>query len=227
VSEKSRDLRKWRLPRGRHGLPRELVVRSQRERLLAAVVRVAAAKGYESMSVADILAEAGVGRESFYHLFADKQDCLLAAHGLLIDHLESTVRATYDEPGPWVDRVRRSVAAMLEWFAADPAAARVAIVELAAIGPASQARFQEVFDRFSRVLEEGRSEDDPLPDRPQAAELAIGAGLARVYEEVIRGRVAELPGLLPELTFEVLVPFIGEEAARVEERRAAAMGAAS
>ena len=41
-----------------------------RERLLAAVVRVTAAKGYEAMSVADILAEAGVGRESFYDLFA-------------------------------------------------------------------------------------------------------------------------------------------------------------
>jgi AcrR family transcriptional regulator len=219
----SPDLRKWRLPRGRHGLPRELVVRSQRERLLAAVVRVTAAKGYEALSVADILAEAGVGRESFYDLFEDKQDCVLAAHTLLIEHLEATVMAIYDEPGPWVDRVRRSIAAMLEWFAADPAAARVTIVELAAMGPQARERFQEIFQRFSRILEEGREGWAPDPERPQAAELAIGAGLARVYEEVVRGRAAELPNLLPELTYEVLVPFLGEEAARSEERRAAKM----
>lgn len=220
MTDESPDLRKWRLPRGRHGLPRELVVRSQRERLLAAVVRVAAAKGYEAMSVADILAEAGVGRESFYDLFEDKRDCVLAAHSLLIEHLEVTVLAIYDEPGPWPDRVRRSIAAMLDWFAADPAAARVAIVELAAIGPEARERFQEIFDRFSRILEEGREGYAPDPERPQAAKLAIGAGLARVYEEVVRGRVAELPSLLPELTYEILVPFLGEDTARAEERRA-------
>jgi AcrR family transcriptional regulator len=206
------DLRKWRLPRGRHGLPREMVVRSQRERLLAAVVRVTAAKGYQATSVADILEEAGVGRESFYELFEDKRDCILAAHAALVDHLEATVRAAYDEPGPWTERVRRSVGAMLEWFAADPAAAKVTVVELAAVGSISR-------QRFTRLLEEGR--EDPRPARPQASELAIGASLARVYEEVVRGRTADLPKMLPELTYEVLVPFVGEETARTEERLAA------
>lgn len=221
MSDEHPDLRQWRLPRGRHGLPRELVVRSQRERLLAAVVRVTAAKGYESLSVADILAEAGVGRESFYDLFEDKRDCVLAAHTVLIEHLEATVRAIYDEPGPWPDRVRRSIASMLDWFAADPPAARVTIVELAAIGPEARERFQEVFVRFSRILEEGREGFAPDPERPHAAELAIGVGLARVYEEVVCDRTAELPKLLPELTYEVLVPFLGEDSARAEERRAA------
>lgn len=216
------DLRKWRLPRGRHGLPRELVVRSQRERLLAAVVRVTASKGYEATSVADILEEAGVGRESFYELFDDKRDCILAAHSALVDHLEATVMAAYDAPGPWVDRIRNSLAAMLEWFAADPAAARVTVVELAAIGAVSRERFQKDFARFTKLLEDGRDSTDPSPARPQASELAIGAGFARVYEEVVRGRAAELPTLLPELTYELLVPFIGEEAAKTEQRRAAA-----
>ena len=85
----------WRLPRGRHGLPRELVERSQRERLLAAVVHVTVAKGYEATTVADILGEAGVGRESFYELFDDKLDCMLAAHKILVDDLETRVRAAY------------------------------------------------------------------------------------------------------------------------------------
>jgi AcrR family transcriptional regulator len=221
VTDSGEDLRKWRLPRGRHGLPRELVVRSQRERLLAAVVRVTADKGYEGTSVADILDEAGVGRESFYELFDDKRDCILVAHAILVDHLEASVKAAYDEPGPWVERVRKSIAAMLEWFAADPAAARVTVVELAAIGAVSRERFQEDFRRFIKLLEDGRDETEPGPDRPHAPELAIGAGFARVYEEVVRGRAAELPRLLPELTYEMLVPFVGEEAAKTEQRRAA------
>src|SRR5215218_10842509 len=98
VSDSPEDLRHWRLPRGRHGLPRELVERSQRERLLAAVVKVTVAKGYESTTVADILGEAGVGRESFYELFDDKLDCMLAAHKILIDDLEERVRKAYEKP---------------------------------------------------------------------------------------------------------------------------------
>jgi len=114
VTDSDADLRKWRLPRGRHGLPRELVARSQRERLLAAVVRVTADQGYEGTSVADILVEAGVGRESFYELYEDKQDCLLAARKVLVDDLQATVAAAYGGSGPWVDRVQDGVTAMLE-----------------------------------------------------------------------------------------------------------------
>jgi AcrR family transcriptional regulator len=220
VTDSDSDLRRWQLPRGRHGLPRELVTRSQRERLLAAVVRVAAANGYESTSVADILEEAGVGRESFYELFEDKKDCLLAARGLLVDDLEATVAAAYNEPEPWVDRVRNGLAAMLEWFATDPAAAKVVVIELAAVGAVSRDLFQADFARFTKMLDNGLEQDEPVPGLPQATGLAVGVVLARVYEEIIRGRTAELPALLPELTYEVLVPFVGEEAAQNEARRA-------
>lgn len=216
-------LRQWRLPRGRHGLPRELVTRSQRERLLAAVVRVAGVKGYESTSVADILEEAGVGRESFYELFEDKQDCLLAARAILVDDLEAAAAAAYGGPGPWVERARKALAAVLDWFAADPAAARVVVVEPAAIGAVSRDLFREDFDRFNKLIDNGLDAEERTPDLPQAVGLAVGAGLARVYEEVVRDRATELPALLPQLTYEMLVPFVGEEAARVEARRAGEM----
>lgn len=224
MSSEPEDLRKWRLPRGRHGLPREIVTRSQRERLLAAVVRVIAAKGYEATTVADILDEAGVGRESFYELFEDKRQCMLTAHGLLVDDLEARVKAAYTEPGPWEDRLRNGLAAALEWFASSPEVGRFTLVEVSAIGPALLDRFQTDFGRFVKLMDDGRDADAPEPELPQATSLAISGALARVYEEVIHERTAELPSLLPELTFEVLVPFVGEEAARAQERRAAATG---
>lgn len=226
MADGEKDLRQWRLPRGRHGLPRELVIRSQRERLLAAVVRVTASRGYEATSVADILEEAGVGRESFYELFNDKQDCLLAARGILVDHLEGTVREAYAGPEPWVDRARNALAATLVWFAGDPAATRVMMVEVMAIGPVFREHFQADLRRFTTLLDEGLDEAEASPDLPRATSLAVGGAVARVYEEVIRGRTEALPSLLPELTYEMLVPFLGEDAARVEERRAAEMIAA-
>jgi AcrR family transcriptional regulator len=225
VTDSESDLRQWRLPRGRHGLPRELVTRSQRERLLAAVVRVTAVNGYESTSVADILEEAGVGRESFYELFEDKRDCLLAARAILIDDLSATVAEAYNESGAWADRVRDALAAMLEWFAADPAAAKVIFIEFAAIGTASRELFRSDFSRFTKLMDEGLEQAEPVPGLPRATELAIGGALARIHEEVVRDRMPELPRLLPELTYELLVPFLGEEQAGVEQRRAQELAA--
>ncbi len=218
-------LRQWRLPRGRHGLPRELVTRSQRERLLAAVVRVSAAKGYESTSVADVLEEAGVGRESFYELFEDKKDCLLAARAILVDDLVEAVSAAYDGAGPWAHRVTDALAAGLEWFAADPAAARVVLIEFAVVGTVSRDLFKADFSRFIKLVDDGLETTKPVPGLPRATGLAVSAALARIYEEVVRDRTTELPELLPELTYELLVPFVGEEAARQEKRRAAEMRA--
>lgn len=214
VTNSSDDLRKWRLPRGRHGLPRELVERSQRERLLAAVVRVTVAKGYEATTVADILGEAGVGRETFYELFDDKLDCMLAAHKLLVDSLEEQVRAAYVSDEPWPLRMRRALAATLDWFAADPNVARFTLVELSTVGPAFRPRFRAEFARGVTLLEDGAGKDGPEPELAQAYTLAVGAILARIYEEVVLGRTALLPRLLPDLTYELLVPFIGEGLAR-------------
>jgi hypothetical protein len=139
---------------------------------------------------------------------------------ILLDHLEEKVRDAYLQPGAWPDRVRAALAAALEWFAGDPVAARFTLVELAAVGPASRSRFQTAFSRFIELLDEGLDEAGPDPALARATSLAVGAALARIYEEVLLGRAARLPELLPELTYELLVPFLGEKAARAEARRA-------
>jgi AcrR family transcriptional regulator len=216
--------RKWRLPRGRHGLPRELVTRSQRERLLAAAVRATAAKGYAATTVADILEEAGVGRETFYELFDDKRACALEAHEILSDELEEKVRDSYTGPGEWPARAGRALATTLQWFAADPVAAKFMMVEVAAMGTAYRVRFQAEFSRFVSLVEDGL--DGCCPEVSQAASLAVSAIFARLHEEIIRGRTAELPNLLPDLTYEMLVPFLGEGPAWAERTRVVATGPA-
>lgn len=216
------DLRQWRLPRGRHGLPRELVERSQRERLLAAVVKVTVRKGYESTTVGDILGDAGVGRESFYELFDDKLACVVAAHKLLLDDLEEQVRAAYVGDGPWPERAREGLEATLEWFAADPEASRFLLVETSTVGPTFRSIFKREYARFTNMLDDGFDDSTPRPELTEATSLGVGALLARIYEEILLDRVAELPRLLPDLTYGFLVPFVGEEAAREQQQIAAA-----
>lgn len=222
VGDPPPNLHQWKLPRGRHGLPPELVRQSQRERLLAAVVRVTAAKGFQGSSVADILKEAGVGRETFYKHFKDKEDCFVTANDALVADLEAEVRRSYDEPGSWPRRARRGLATTLVWFAASPEIARVMMIEMGTVGPIASARFRDTFRRFTALLDDGQELIEDAPDLPNLSSIAGGAVFSRVYEEVALGNTTNLPQLLPQLTFELLLPYVGEEAAAKESDAAAA-----
>jgi AcrR family transcriptional regulator len=222
ASEGPPDLHLWKLPRGRHGLPRELVAQSQRERLMAAVVRVSAKQGYQATSVADILEVAGVGRESFYKHFKDKEDCFVAANDALIEVLEARISEAYEGPGTWPERVRRGLAATLEWFAVNPDVARVMMIEMGTVGPIASDRFRKTFRRFIALLDDGVEFIENAPaDVANVSSIAGGAVFARIYEEVALGNADELlQKHLPQLTFELLLPYIGEDAARKEQRKA-------
>jgi AcrR family transcriptional regulator len=198
------------------------VTQSQRQRLLAAVVRVAAAKGYHAGSVADILKEAGVGRETFYKHFSDKEDCFLTANDALVAELEAEVQEAYEQPGPWPQKVRRGLDATLRWFAASPEVARVMMIEMGTVGPVASTRFRETFGRFTALLDDGKELIEDAPFLPNVGNIAGGAVFARVYEEVALGNTANLPRLSPQLTFELLLPYIGEEAAARERDAATA-----
>ena len=76
-----------RLPRGRHGLPREAVTESQRQRILQAMIEVVSERGYPETRVVDVIGVAGVSRKTFYELFASKEDCFLAAYDVLLGNL--------------------------------------------------------------------------------------------------------------------------------------------
>jgi TetR/AcrR family transcriptional regulator, transcriptional repressor for nem operon len=66
---------------------------STRDRFLAAGMRLFAAKGYQSTSIADLLQEVGAHSGSFYHFFPTKQDLLLAVLRAYRDGIESMLLA--------------------------------------------------------------------------------------------------------------------------------------
>jgi AcrR family transcriptional regulator len=125
-----------RLPRGRHGLSREEVARSQRVRLLRAMADVMADKGYARTSVADVVRAARVSRESFYEQFASKEDCFMSAFEEAYERLVAA--AAQDAP------FEQLLAGYLDGLAADPAYARVFLIEVHAAGPAALRRRSEL-----------------------------------------------------------------------------------
>jgi len=200
------------------------VVRSQRERLREAMIRVAAAKGYEATTVADVIEIAGISEDAFYEAFEDKQACFLEAYDAVIDVLVAHVTTAFEaaEGEPWPDRIAAGLRAMVELLAAEADIARMAMVEVTAAGDAARERYRAALARFTPFLEEGRAysgQGDELP--PDTARFAIGGATSMIFDEIRAGRGPELLRLLPDLVFAVLMPYLGPEAAEDEMRRVA------
>jgi AcrR family transcriptional regulator len=195
-----------RLPRGSHGLDRELVAASQRSRLLEAVGRAVADKGYAGATIDDIVRGAGVSKKTFYEHFRDKEECFLAAYEAAGDELYARVRDAHSGPDDWLDRTRAGIAAYLRWLAAEPALARAFLIEVAAAGPRAAERRERLRDRYAELMrelqEEARAEIGSLPALPIEVFHAVVAAVDELVVRRIReGGAEELPELEPVLLY--------------------------
>lgn len=198
----SSSLRARRLPPGPGGA-RDQVERNQRERLFGAMVAVVAQKGYKATTVADLVELSGVSSRTFYELFADKRACFLAAMTAMV---EAAVRiaaaATIDErrPGTWEERARAGSRTFAELIVAQPAAARMCLVEAYAAGPEVLAPLEQTIAGFESLVQRMLAQS---PERAEMPPEMIGAYIGAIQEivrmKLLAGREAELPDLMDEL----------------------------
>jgi AcrR family transcriptional regulator len=209
-----------RLPHGRHGLPREFVVHNQRERLIAGLAEAVAEKGFAGTTITDITRAASVSRRTFYEHFESKDDCFLAAYDVVLEQLRERIIAATETEDEWPRKVRAGIAALLDFFAAEPALARLGMVESFVAGSQIAARHREAIESFIPLLRLGRAglvDDDHLERLPDTTEDAIVGGMALlIARRVSAGRAEQLPDLLPDLVLFALTPYLGPaEAERV------------
>jgi AcrR family transcriptional regulator len=204
-----------RLPRGRHGLPREYVAQNQRERLLAALAECLAEKGYERTTVASIGKRAGVSKSDFYKHFESKDACFVAAYDGAVERIRGqTIEACAGDPD-WARRVLVALRSLLDMLAAEPAQAQLVLVEGLRAGRGVYDRYQVALQGFVPLLREGA----PVPANgqapPEATDEAVVGGIASLLaRRVLAGETAHLPELLPDVAEFALTPYLGTEETR-------------
>lgn len=197
-----------RLPRGRHALAPDEVLRDQRERLLAAVPGVVAERGYEATSVADIVKAAAVSRNAFYKNFSDKQECFATAHDAGHERLFEVLVQPCEEATTIEERVERSLAAGLDALASEPDIARLLFVEAPSAGEEIALRYHEWLRRYGTLLRSAAPEMPPeAQPAPEVEGVIVGGIASRVASEVLNGRAAKLPELTAPLVEYVLAFF--------------------
>jgi len=180
-------------------------------------MRIVADKGYAATTVTDLTRQAGISRTTFYELFEDKEACFLAAYDNSVDILVRRISVAYEAQERWPDRALAGLETLLEALAADPAQARLALVDVAAAGPAAQRRLRAAVQRLTPFFDEGRDFAPGGRSLPaNTSRMAAGAVVGLISDELVAGRTDKLPGLLSDVLFATLVAYLGPDAAARE-----------
>jgi AcrR family transcriptional regulator len=178
--------------------------------LLRSVLSLTVLDDYRELSVPQIADEAGVSIEAFLELFADKQECFLAAFDTLGDELLRIVADPELLGENWPRAVRRTIGALLRHLAGHPLQAQMIVAEVFAAGPEAIERDLELAHKIATLLTAGAPEQ---AGGMIAVEGVAGAIWHTVRCQVASGQIHLLPALADYLTYVVLAPFIGAGAA--------------
>ena len=199
---------------------RDQVREAQRTRILAAMVRVASEHGVQSASVERVVDLAGVSRKTFYVLFEDRHDCLLAAIESTVALAQARAEAAYRAEDDWIASVRAALLALLVFFDAQPRLARLCVVQALAGNARTLALRNEAIDKLARVIDVGHGEVESPQRSPLTAHVIVGGALSVIHARLLENESQALVDLLNPLMSIIVLPYLGQSAARRELSRA-------
>jgi AcrR family transcriptional regulator len=196
----------------------------QRRRLLLAMSEVLAEYGYEDASIGRVCKRAGVSRRTFYEIFHDRDECLLGAFDAAVERIAEPVLLEWEGSGSWRERIRGALSALLGQLDAEPAAARVCVVETLKGGPSVLERRARILTVLVDAVERGREEAKPGSEPPPlAGHGVVGGALSvlhtRLLEAPSDGSQAPLSDLTGALMAMIVHPYLGAATARRELER--------
>jgi AcrR family transcriptional regulator len=202
------------LPGGHHGLSREQILESQRERLLAAMAHEVAARGYRATTITEVVKFASVSTRDFYGHFESKEACFLAAFNAVRDHLTELIATAAATEPDWPHQVIAALRAALDFFAAEPDLARLFLLESVSATPTIAVRFRQAVLTAAPPLALGRSElAEPDSLLPETESSIVGGMVSLATHSIVAGEAEKLPELLPDLADFALTSYLGAERA--------------
>lgn len=202
------------------------VIEIQRARLLAAMVEESAERGAAGVTVAHVVARAGVSRRTFYELFVDRDDCFLAALDDALARVTRRVLETEDAKAGWVERVRTALTAILSFLDDERGAGRLLIVGSLGAGAQALERRRRVLAEIADFVDQGRKQTKTASELPPlTAEGVVGGVLSILHARLLTpegswdDRSDTLLSLTGPLMSMIVLPYMGAAAARKQFSR--------
>jgi AcrR family transcriptional regulator len=209
----ARSLRaRGRLPSGRSAIPRLLIAKSQRERIVDATAAIAAEKGLAKLTIPEIARRANISHQTFYEMYPSKQDAFLGAQKVgMHQALHVAIDAYQAHEDDWPRAVAAGLRALIDYLSSEPAHAHLSVVDTFAASPETLDVREQALTAFAAYLRHGH---ELAGEAPRVAAEAIAGGIWQVLHSYIANeRIAELPDAAPHLIYFALTPFLGPQLA--------------
>jgi AcrR family transcriptional regulator len=182
----------------------------ERARLLQGILRLVTREEFRNLSAPQIADEANVPVEVFCELFDGKEECFLEALENIADRLLRIAADPELVGGDWPRAVRRVLGELMHYLADHPLHARTLAQEAFFSGAEASERTVELSRTIATLLTEG------APAPPQGAltaDAVAGAIWHTIRCQASVGRIQLLGAISDHLSYVVLAPFIGAQAA--------------
>lgn len=201
-----------RLPSGRSDMPKQLIEKSQRERIVDATAAIVAEKGLAKLTIPEIAKRANVSHQTFYEMYPSKHDAFLGAQKVgMHQGLHVTIDAYNEHEASWPVAVAAGLRALIDYLAGEPAHAHLSVVDTFAASPEALEIRDKALAAFAAYLRRGL---ELAPETTPIAPEAIVGGIWQVMHHYIANeRVEELPGVASQVIYFALTPFLGPEGA--------------
>ena len=177
------------------------VVGPRRDRILRAMVELAAERGFESTTVALLTGRAGVSTRTFYEEFGDLRECFVTVLDLGLERTGGVIAQAFAREERWQDGVLGALASLLVLLDSEPLSARVWFVESAAAGSWALARREQIVEALrSAMVEYWTARGEQTPE-PVAAAGVMASLFGLIQTHLVTKR--------PEPLIELLGPMMG------------------
>lgn len=197
--------------------------------MLAAAAQAARETGAAEVSVAAIVSRSGVSRRTFYEVFRDRDDCMLAVFDeALARAAERMLPASREHAGSWLQATRAGLLAFLEFLEEQPTLGGFLLVDSPGAGSGVLQRRAEVVELLIDAVDDGRK----LARNPERVSRISAEGLVGAVLAIVSTRLASRPrvgnreigedamtGLSGQLMSILVLPYLGPAAAAREAAR--------
>ena len=189
--------------------------RTQRQRILDAIIESCEEKTYAATTITDIVARAHISRTTFYKHFDDKRSCFDAALDRCLTELQEIAAESHQPGDPPAAAARKAATAILETLAARPGLAQLVTGDAIALQPKVVERYRQATVPALQAL---WRTDGKMPVAHIDPRLAFGQAQVLILNHIATGQADRLPELRGEIVYLTVSPFGGHEAALEQAR---------
>lgn len=190
--------------------PPDIGSRTQRARIVDAIIESCAEKTYAATTITDIVGKARISRTTFYKHFDDKRACFDAAVDHCVSELQKVAADAHPDGDEPAAATRKAAAAVLAALADRPGFAQLLSGDAIAVDPAVIERYRRATIPALEALWNGHGDEMRPHLDPR---LAFGQAQVLLLNQIASGKTDRLPELLPEVVYLAVSPYGGHDEA--------------